>query len=413
MRPAVLIRLRPIGPWRYGPGDGAQDRTDLLYRSDRLYSAVTLAMRHLDLLEPWLEATARTAKPAVLFSSLFPFQGDTLFAPPPATVWPPPAALVTSPTPVFLSKMRWNAAHFVPLSVIESILTGQRILADQWLPDAESGCLLRRDRPSSSPFRFAMRSATAVDRVSRSAATVHSFACVEFESGSGLWCLAQFADSAAESAWEGNLESAFRLLADTGFGGRRSSGWGQTGMPVFERGTWPGLGMPKLARFANHRNASANGNGEISRYWLLSLYSPAAADSINWGDGNYRLTLRGGRVESRAGLGAQKKLVRMIAEGSVLATTREPVGAALDVAPEGFAHPVYRSGLALAVKLPSFHEPSEAEPVEIPSEEAAIEERPCNEPEQPATESEPEALPPPEATEREQHEHTPEPTDEL
>ncbi len=115
MKPAVLIRLRPAGPWRSGPGDGAHDRIDVLYRSDRLYSAVTLAMRQLDLLESWLDATARAATPAVLFSSLFPYQSETLFAPPPSTIWPPPAALVTSPTPVFLSKMRWNAVRFVPL----------------------------------------------------------------------------------------------------------------------------------------------------------------------------------------------------------------------------------------------------------------------------------------------------------
>ncbi len=80
MQPAVLIRLRPAGPWRYGPGDGGHDRVDTLYRSDRLYSAVCLAMRQLGFLEEWLGATARASNPAVTFSSLFPFHGQTLFA---------------------------------------------------------------------------------------------------------------------------------------------------------------------------------------------------------------------------------------------------------------------------------------------------------------------------------------------
>src|SRR5579875_3401792 len=81
MQSAMLIRLRPRGPWRYGPGDGAPDRVDVTFRSDRLYSALTLAMRQLGFLEPWLDATARADTPPFAWSSLFPFQGDTLFAP--------------------------------------------------------------------------------------------------------------------------------------------------------------------------------------------------------------------------------------------------------------------------------------------------------------------------------------------
>src|SRR3954454_15132645 len=118
MQPAVLIRLRPLGPWRCGVGIG-QQQIESTFRSDRLYSAITLAMQQLDLLSEWLDATASSSAPAVVFSSLFPFQGDTLYVPPPATVWPPPATLLTSPSPVFLSKMRWGAAHYVPLAVAE------------------------------------------------------------------------------------------------------------------------------------------------------------------------------------------------------------------------------------------------------------------------------------------------------
>src|SRR5579875_248145 len=236
MQPAVLIRLRPVGPWRFGPGDGGGDRVDALYRSDRLYSGVTLAMRQLGWLEEWLEATARAASPAVAFSSLFPFQGDSLFAPPPATLWPPPATQVTTTSPVFLSKMRWEAARFVPLGVIEALLTGQSILADQWMPDAESGCLLRRDRPSASPFRAVMRNRAAVDRVTGAAVHPQTRAGVEFEPGSGLWTVARYADGGAQEAWNERVTAAFRLLADSGFGGLRSSGWGHAAAPEFQRG---------------------------------------------------------------------------------------------------------------------------------------------------------------------------------
>jgi CRISPR type III-A-associated RAMP protein Csm4 len=351
MQQALLIRLRPSGPWRYGPADGALDRVDTLYRSDRLYSAVTLAMRQLGLLDEWLSATARAETSAVAFSSLFPFQGDTLFATPPANLWPPPAALVNTSSPVFLTKIRWRAAHFVPLSVVDSLLTSQPILADQWQPDAESGCLLRRDRPSSSPFRVVLRSSAAVDRLSLSAAEAPARACVEFEPGSGLWTLVRFHDEAAHAAWNEPVQAAFKLLADSGFGGGRTRGWGQTQPPEFEAGSWPAVVLPKVGRLQKSA-APENGDSTHKLFWLLSLYSPAAGDTIDWAGGEYELAVRSGRVESSSAAAAMKKSVRMVLEGCVLSAASEPVGTAVDVAPEGMAHPVYRSGIALSLQLP-------------------------------------------------------------
>ncbi len=378
MQPGLLIRLRPLGAWRFGPADGGHDRVDTLYRSDRLYSAVTLAMQRLGLLDEWLAATAHTAKPAVVFSSLFPFQGDTLYAIPPATLWPPPPLLLNSPSPVFLTKIRWKTARFVPLSVIDSLVTGQPILADQWLPDPESACLLRRDRPSASPFRFVVRSTTAVDRLTRASDETKPLACVEFEPSAGLWTVARFADTAQEQTWSARLQSALRLLSDSGFGGGRSKGWGQTQTAEFQAGAWPALLLPKLGRLLRNSPAAASQeNGGL--FWLLSLYSPATADKVDWSGGNYSLSARGGRVESHAGQGAPKKVVRMVNEGCVLASPEEPVGAAVDVAPDGFAHPVYRSGLALSLRLPVVEiQPQEKLPVEEPSTaEAVIEEEPA------------------------------------
>ncbi len=351
MSSALLIRLRPAGPWRYGPGDGARDRVDALYRSDRLFSAVSQAMLHLGHLDDWLEATARASHPAVVFSSLFPFQADTLFAPPPQTLWPPSVAALRTPSPVFLTKVRWRTAQFVPVPVIEALITGSQVSADQWIADAESGCLLRRDRPQSSPFRSVVRARVPVDRLTNRSADAHNTACIEFEPGAGLWAIALFADSNAEAAWGERVQAAFRLLGDIGFGGARSSGWGQAPSPECQLGDWPAMLFPKLA----HRHPIGAGDGLSSLHWLLSLYTPAADDSVNWAEGKYALTVRGGRVESRAGWGAEKKLVRMVTEGSVVSAGSGLKGQAVDVAPDRFAHPVYRAGFALALQLPVIH----------------------------------------------------------
>ncbi|HEX4227513.1 MAG TPA: hypothetical protein VHZ07_02505 [Bryobacteraceae bacterium] len=413
MSQGLLIRLRPLGPWRFGPGDGAQDRVDTLYRSDRLYSAVTLAMRQLGLMEEWLDATARSETPAIVLSSLFPFQADTLFAIPPASLWPPPSSSVTAPSPVFLTKVRWRAARFVPVSVLESLLTGQNILADQWAPDAESGCLLRRDRPSSSPFRIVQRSRAAVDRVTGRSEQAARMACVEFEAGAGLWTAVRFRNEAAASAWTDCIEAAFRLLADTGFGARRSSGWGQTAEPEFQFGAWPQLLMPKLKAGRN-----GAGDGAARLYWLLSLYSPAPSDSVDWSGGFYEVTVRGGRVESPGVSGAVKKQARLIAEGSVLSATSDLIGAAVDVAPDGFAHPVYRSGLALAIALPVLElkpEPRIEEPpvtTEVANVEArAPEEEPPPSVPEPVPEAPMEPIREPEVIPEPPPEELPEPTE--
>jgi CRISPR/Cas system CSM-associated protein Csm4 (group 5 of RAMP superfamily) len=94
----------------------------------------------------------------------------------------------------------------------------------------------------------------------------------------------------------------------------------------------------------------------LKAHWLLSLFTPAPGDSVDWGRGSYSVLARGGRIESPAlGSGELKKQIQMVAEGSVLYAEGAPTGSAADVAPDGFAHPVFRAGFALAIPLPEVH----------------------------------------------------------
>jgi CRISPR type III-A-associated RAMP protein Csm4 len=83
-------------------------------------------------------------------------------------------------------------------------------------------------------------------------------------------------------------------------------------------------------------------------YWLLSLYLPGAEDTVDWKRGSYSTITRRGRIES----GEPKNATLMVSEGSVLVAGGEPNGAAHNIAPEGFPHPVYRAGFAVAVPIP-------------------------------------------------------------
>jgi CRISPR type III-A-associated RAMP protein Csm4 len=575
MNPGLVVKLRPSGPWRIGPDSGARNRVDVIYHSDSLYSAVTAAMSRLGWLEEWLDATARTGSPAVSFSSCFPYLDDVFFVIPPRTVWPPPASSTRA------ARVRWKSARFVPLTVVQSILTGRRLDENQWSVDGSSDCLVPIGKPG--PFRTAVRSNAGVDRLT-GASERHSTACIEFRAGSGLWTVVSFAGEAAQEKWSGKIKAAFRLLADSGFGGERSRGWGRSETPEFTEGMLPDLILPfpsesaaatepvevieaaliappaieplvvepepeppagESAVLTSHdperavlepeapapeapaslmsrdrqgaaplpdqspgtapeeppsqqsavavrastaespavetvpeaaaeppsevvpvaeaavaaaatessaveavAEAAAEPAGEAvpiaesavaadvtewpapespaaveaaseavaaaeldvaaaatespapeapaampqqpaeafapapavepepiatepeapvaqpeperlppvaapaHPHWLLSLFTPAPADSVDWRRGNYTVVPRGGRVESPAGSGELKKQIQMVAEGSVVYAETPPRGSAADVAPDGFAHPVFRAGFAVAIPLP-------------------------------------------------------------
>ncbi len=347
-QPGLVVKLRPTGPWRIGPDSGARDAVDLLYHSDSLYSAVTGAMRLLGHLSDWLEATARNPEgAAVRFSSLFPFQNEVGFVIPPRSVWPPPAS----------TKVRWKGAHFVPLGLIGPLLSGQSLEEDRWDVDGVSQCLVPGGR--LGPFRLALRSAAAVDRLSGNVEP-HEVACIEFLPGAGLWSVIAFSGEEQREKWNNPVRTALRLLADSGFGGERGRGWGRAEAPEFIEGTLPNMILPQQPAEAP---AAPDTEPAVpmepvppapdpaNAYWLLSLFSPAPQDTVDWNRGSYSALQRGGRVESPARSGDLKKLLNMISEGSVLLAGRPLQGAAPDVAPDGFAHPVYRAGFALAIPI--------------------------------------------------------------
>ena len=329
MTHGLLIRLRPTGPWRIGPDSGDRDRIDRIYHSDSVYAAVTSAMARLGRLEAWLDATARAEAPAVRFSSCFPFHADTLLVAPPRNLWPPPPS----------AKVRWKGARFVPVAAIEKLIGGHPIGDEGWSIDTASESLIPAVTPAGpGPFLTAVRSSAAVDR-GGSGVAPHSTACIEFTPGSGLWMAAAFLDDGAREGWSEPVRAALRLLADSGFGGERSRGWGRAEAPEIVEGDLPDLIL------------NAEGHGGETAYWMLSLFHPGESEAIDWNRGNYALVTRGGRIESEAGWGEAKRPLRMVAEGSVLLAAEAPRGCAPDVAPEGFAHPVYRAGFALAIPI--------------------------------------------------------------
>lgn len=337
---ALLAKFRPLGPWRSGPDSGEADRVDPIHHSDSFYSAVTNAMASLGLLEEWLAATAlQEAGAAVRFTSCYPFQGSTLYVVPPKTVWPPEAS----------TRVRWKGARFVPTTVVDALLAGEPMDEEKWAVDGPSECLVRPGQPG--PFREGLRGGAAVDRLG-SGVLPHLTACVEFGEGAGLWTAAMFRSEDDRQRWSAPVRNALRLLADTGIGGKRSRGWGRFESPVFSEGTLesflvPGMVVPQAPADTEPSAPSA----QAQTFWLLSLYVPSPGDPVLWNRGNYSLTIRSGRVDSPSGAGVVKKDQAMVSEGSVIVATGDLAGAAPDVAPDGFPHPVFRSGSPVAIPI--------------------------------------------------------------
>ncbi len=355
-RPGLLVKLRPSRPWRIGPASGARDRVDLIYHSDTLYSAITHAMRMLGRLEYWLEVTARSSAedgPLVKVSSMFPFFGDTLYVTPPRHIWPPAPSV----------RVHYAGARFIPLSLVESIFAGKALQDERWTVDGVSECLVPAGK--SGPFRLGLRSSAAVDRLT-GVSEPHRTACLEFAPKSGLWFGVSFADEIARDQWSDPLRAAIRLLADSGFGGERSRGWGRAHTPEFRDGK-----LPQLLYKGTTLGPQAT--------WLLSLLSPAPSDVVDWEQGSYSTSVRGGRVDSPAGLGASKKLLTMVDEGSVLHASVLQ-GSAPDVAPTGFSHPVFHAGWAFSISIPAVI-PQQIEAIPEPVTEPVIE--PVTEPPSP------------------------------
>jgi CRISPR type III-A-associated RAMP protein Csm4 len=151
-----------------------------------------------------------------------------------------------------------------------------------------------------------------------------------------LWTVVQFDSEDAAAQWEEPVRSALRVLADSGFGGERSRGWGRSAEPQ-----WEPWSPPQSSEESSER-----------AYWLLSVFTPSTSDAVDWSRGSYSTLHRTGRIESSSRWGEPKSATLMIAEGSVLLSATELIGSTRDVAPAGFPHPVYRSGFAVSVPIP-------------------------------------------------------------
>lgn len=291
-----LFRFAPRGPVRFGRGDAGANPTT---GSDTLFSALCLALRDLYgpvRLASFLRASASGEAP-VRFSSLVPYINDLTLL---------PAPMLDGNTASWVSSSRFA-------SLIMGTDPGEATLFQQGSVALNAG--------EEAPADIWREATFGAD----------STRAVVFAPGCGLAAYAIVSPD-----WDEYVQAALRSLGDTGFGGRRSRGFGQ-----FD-----------LSRSRVDLPAASN----AAAYCVLSRYVPTAselADGVLDASARVRLIDSSGVIASPDGAGTVRKRLRMVAEGSIVSPAsghRPPNGQLVDVTPDGFtAHRVFRCGWALAV----------------------------------------------------------------
>jgi CRISPR type III-A-associated RAMP protein Csm4 len=294
-RPALLVQLQPITPWRCGYGVGEEDSAALV-SSDTLHAALRNAASRLG----WDLSQARGTR----LTSLYPAQQDIFYAPVPEPLRGAPG----------LRRLRLHAVRFATLSAISS-LASRKFEENRWVLDLASGCLLPSDRGGAGgPFRILERKRAAVDRLSGSAVATAETTGLDFGTHGLAWTLLTWSSAEEAEQWLPRWKAAFRLLTDDGIGGWRSAGWGRSRRPRFREGS--------VLRLLEQMGWESNPETQPTGWLALGLLHPGENDAIQWESGSYRTVLRGGWSA-----GSETARVRFVREGSVLVASSEPEGA--------------------------------------------------------------------------------------
>jgi CRISPR-associated protein Csm4 len=217
------------------------------------------------------------------------------------------------------------------------------LLPEPWQPVPREDDRFWRARLASTPiWSIDQIPRVTVDRTS-SASNYYEVGCVSYAPEAGLALLVQFAAPESKAPFERLLT----LLGESGLGGRRSVGYG-------------------AFRYEQQDDVQLVTPQNSQRSVLLSRYIPADNEiaSLRSERAAYQLVKVGGWLYSVGHPAQRRQTVQMVAEGSLL-DNPAPQGKVVDVRPvyskerphpalgsgNGTGHPVYRSGLALAVPI--------------------------------------------------------------
>ncbi len=333
--------------FHFGEQGLGQEETRAFWSSDSLFAALTARLAWLegaqavaDWMQPFLSNT-----PPFLLTSLFPLAGEVRFFPVPLA-----AALPNDrPLPAGVRPKDLKRVQFVSEALYRQLLGGKSLVEIEplsrklqdgkvWLTKEEHQQLPKSPR-KGEPLKLwevEKHPRVAVERSSNASNLFHVGA-VHFAPGSGLWCGVQWLDPAADKTLFINL---LRDLGDAGLGAERSVGYGKG---AFTQGEMLELPDPKTL------------------WTSLSRYLPRQEEmgAFQHRRAAWKVETVSGWLDSPQKRGQRRRALNLVQEGATFGTpdgVRPPFGRVADVCPrysqgeeEPVPHPVYRSGLTVAV----------------------------------------------------------------
>ncbi|MEP0806716.1 MAG: type III-A CRISPR-associated RAMP protein Csm4 [Chloroflexota bacterium] len=332
--------------FHFGEQGLGQEETRAVWSSDSLFAALVARLAVLEgaqAVKEWIQSFDAGA-PSFLLTSLFPFAGEVRFFPVPLA-----AALPNDqPLPKEIRPKDLKRVQFVSESLYRDLLTGKSLVEIEpgtkklhggklWLTQDEEKSLsnLAPKGELLKLWEIEKRPRVTVERATNSSTLFHTGA-VHFAPGCGLWFGVQWQDETRKALFERLLHD----LGEAGLGAERSAGYGKGKFEPKEtlelpdpRGMWTTL----------------------SRYLPRPEETPAfSGERAAW-----KVETVGGWLDSPQKSGQRRRALNFVQEGAVLslpAGLQPPFGRLEDARPRyksgpeyPIEHPVYRSGLAVAV----------------------------------------------------------------
>ncbi len=336
------------GGFHFGRHGLGQEESHLYLNSDTLFAALVSRLavtRGPEAAAGWVQPFVEGVPPFVI-SSAFPRVGELRFYPTPARKAASPSAGQEEVPQKSLKKVR-----FVSESIFGDLLRGES-LAEAYRKGAvlqDGRLLLAKAEQNQLPEEIArgtmpvwkveQRPRVAVDRMTNGSQIYHT-GRTAFAPECGLWFGVRWLAERGER--EAELKGLLQDLGDAGLGGERSSGFGAADITAAGQ-----VDLPEAKR----------------RTWVtLSRYLPRGdeMDALRHPASAYTLESVGGWAASPGAAAQRRRTVHILAEGSVFGPLeREVPGQVVDTQPvytneqsvevKPLDHPVWRSGLALAV----------------------------------------------------------------
>lgn len=322
----------------------------------------------------------RNGEPPFLLTSAFPFAGNIRFYPAPVDL----RLLIPPDRPEEKVDKPLKRVRYLSEGLLRRALSGQGL--PEFLPEPEDQpgrpaqdqdavrlqdgalCLLKEEvdqlpdglRLNTQGGKRSLRlllhqqvwqtertPRVTVDRIN-SASNIFHAGRTRFASGCGLWFGVQWRSPETSVADQGGLshrdalEQSLTFLGEEGIGGERNAGYGAF--------------TPKWGEEFHLRDPRP---GRVA--WLLSRYLPAPAEiseCLNDPRAAYKLVRVGGWARALGGADQRRKQVQLLTAGSLIVwPSSSPVGAIANLRPHytesagDYPHPVWRSGLAMAVGM--------------------------------------------------------------